>query len=265
MSRLRVFFISSIDNTKLSNNSIDKNLILLRSIIQKQVDEGALFVNPVDKVKKLKIETQEMRALNTEEALKLLDTCKKHCPDFYPMLFTAMFTGMRRGEILALTWDKINWVKNEINIDRDIYKGKFGTPKTKASIRKIKMSKELVFVLKEWKLKSKSNDNNFVFASQAGNSLQPRNFVRRKFLPMVNRAGLGKLRWHDLRHTYASLLIYKNVPIKFIQTQLGHSSIKMTMDRYGHLLPETCEQGINALDELFAEKEVAELKVVCKN
>lgn len=218
-----------------------------------------MFLNPVDKVKKLKIETKEMRALNCDEVMKLLELCKKHNYDFYPMLFTAIFTGMRKGELLALSWDKVNWVKNEISIDRNIYKGEFVTPKTKASVRKIKMSKELVLVLKEWKLKSKSN--NFVFANEAGNSIHPRNLVRRKFEPLVKRAGLGHVRWHDLRHTYASLLISKNAPIKFIQTQLGHSSIKMTMDRYGHLLPETCEQGINALDELFVKNKNLNQKV----
>lgn len=258
---VREFIKHQKDNTNLSNNSIDKNVRLLKSIIQKQVDEGALFLNPVDKVKKLKIETKEMRALNVDEVMKLLYTCKKHNPNFYPILFTALFTGMRRGELLALTWDKINWVKCEIKIDRSIYKGQFVTPKTKTSIRKIGMTQELVKVLKEWKLKSPSNPNNFVFANEAGNSIDPRNLVQRMFEPMLKRAGLGKLRWHDLRHSYASILIAQNAQIKFIQKQLGHSSAKMTMDRYGHLLPETYEQGLRALDNLFIDRENNELKV----
>lgn len=242
------------DNTKLTNNSIDKNLALLRSIIQKQVGEGSLFSNPVDKVKKLKVETVERRALSSDEVLKLLEKCKKYNPDFYPMLFTAIFTGMRRGELLALTWDKINWVTNEISIDRNLYKGRFVSPKTKTSKRKIKMSQELVKVLREWKMKSKTNELNFIFSNECGNSIDPRNLVRRMFEPIVEKAGLGKLTWHSLRHGYVSLLIAKNVPIKFIQSQLGHSSIKITMDIYGHLLPETCEQGIKALDALFIKE-----------
>lgn len=258
---VREFIKHQKDTTKLSNNSIDKNVRLLKSIIQKQVDEGALFLNPVDKVKKLKIETKEMRALNVDEVMKILETCKKHNPDFYPILFTALFTGMRRGELLALTWDKINWVKCEIKIDRSIYKGQFVTPKTKTSIRKIGMTQELVKVLKEWKLKSLSNSNNFVFANEAGNSIDPRNLVQRMFVPIVKRAGIDKLRWHDLRHTYASILMAKNAQIKFIQKQLGHSSAKMTIDRYGHLLQETYDQGLRAFDDLFIDKGANELKM----
>ncbi len=79
------------------------------------------------------------------------------------MLFTALFTGMRRVELMSLTCAKIKLVKSEIKIDRSIYKGQFVTPKTKTSIRKIGMTQELVRVLKEWKLKSPSNQNDFVF------------------------------------------------------------------------------------------------------
>lgn len=239
------------DNTNLSNNSINKNIALLRSIIQKQIDEGALFLNPVDKVKKLKVEIKERKALNSDEVKKLLEVCKKYDKDFYPMLVTAIFTGMRRGEILALTWDKINFTTKEISIDRNLYKGQFVTPKTKTSKRKIKMSPELIKVIREWQLKSKPNDNNFVFCNESGNSIDPRNLVRRRFEPIVEKAGLGKVCWHSLRHTFASYLINKNVPTKYIQSQLGHSSIKMTIDIYGHLFPETCEQGTKALDDLL--------------
>lgn len=85
-------------------------------------------------------------------------------------------------------------------------------------------------------------------------------FWQGMFEPMLKRAGLGKLRWHDLRHTYASILIAKNAQIKFIQKQLGHSSSKMAIDRYGHLFPETYEQGLKALDDLFVGKNV-DLKI----
>lgn len=249
--KVQEFIKHQMENTSLSNNSINKNIVLLGSILKKQVDEGVLFSNPVYKVKKLKIEQKEMRALNKQEVQKLLITCKKHKPDFYPLLLTAVLTGMRRGEVLGLTWDKINWVNKEILVNKSIYKGQLLEPKTSTSIRKINMPDELIKTLREWQLKSMPNEKDFIFPTLNGSSKDPRNLIRREFNPILKRAGLGKLRWHDLRHSFASLLIAQNVQPKYIQSQMGHSSIRITMDRYGHLLPEVHEQGIKALDGLF--------------
>ena len=91
---------------------------------------------------------------------------------------------------------------------------------------------------------------NLVFPDSNGNPMDADNMIHRFFKPMLVKAKIDSIRFHDLRHTYASLLISKNVPIKYIQSQLGHSSIQVTMDRYGHLMQEVHDLGVSALVEI---------------
>lgn len=81
------------------------------------------------------------------------------------------------------------------------------------------------------------NENDLVFCNQEGNPIDPDNMIKREFNPSLKAAGLKRIRFHDLRHTFATLLIHQGENIKFIQNQMGHASIQTTMDRYGHLLP----------------------------
>jgi len=254
-------FISYLkNNTKLSDNSINKQVTLVNSILQKLVEDEILIQNPVRGIKKLAVEKKKMSALTIDELQKLLNVCQNYNKDFYPMLLTATSTGMRRGELLALKWCNIDLTNNKIRIEENLYGDKFVTPKTKTSKRTIIITPELTKTLKEWKLKSKSNKHDLVFANDIGEPMDARNMVRREFDTLVKFTGLSKMRWHDLRHTYASILIAKNIPIKFIQTQLGHSSIKTTMDTYGHLMDETCNKAIDMLSEVMHPEKGKDLK-----
>lgn len=237
----------------LSNQTINHLIILMGAIFNKMVDDNVVAKNPVAKIKKLKLITQEMRFLEKKEIFAVLNTAKVHYPEFYPLLFTAIFTGMRQGELLGLQWDKINWQTGKIFVNVSFHKGHLSTPKTQNSIRRIEMSKELTKVLKEWKLRCPHSDKNLIFPNQNGNHIDANNMIKRQFLPVFRKAGIEKTRFHDLRHTFASLLIADNVTPKYIKSQMGHSSINVTMDRYGHLLPEVYEKGINALDSMFSQ------------
>ncbi|HBG49952.1 MAG TPA: hypothetical protein DDW90_10725 [Cyanobacteria bacterium UBA9971] len=251
-------YIKVKQDEKLSNSSINKHLALIGAVFQSAINEGLLSINPVYKVKKLKEAQKEMEILTKEEIYAALETAKKHYPDFYPLLLTAIFTGMRRGELLALTWDKINWVMKQIKVDRSVYSGQFVTPKTPKSKRRINMTDELVKVLKEWRLRCPNGELNLVFPNNEGKFMDEHNLKRRKFVPVLRRAGVNQIRFHDLRHTFASLLLAENLPAKYIQDQLGHSSIKTTMDRYSHLMPEVHQQGIKALNDFFGTNKIPE-------
>lgn len=235
----------------LSNQTINHLIILMGAIFNKMVDDNVIAKNPVAKIKKLKLVSKEMRFLETTEIHAVLNTAKAYYPDFYPLLFTAIFTGMRQGELLGLKWDKINWQTGKIFVNESFHKGHLSTPKTQNSIRRIDMSKELIKILKEWKLRCSHSDKNLVFPNQNGSYIDANNMIKRQYIPVLRKAGVEKTRFHDLRHSFASLLIAQNIPIKYIQSQMGHSSIQVTMDRYGHLLPEVYEKGVNALDSLF--------------
>jgi len=202
--------------------------------------------NPVFDIPPYKVEYEEMDFLKPEEIKLLL----QHSREPYKTIFlTAVLTGMRRGEVLGLQWGDIDWNSNIIFVRRSIYwagwKGnegnktrwQFVSPKSKRSIRAIVMSPRLKEALEMHRLTAPVSSCDLVFCNGEGNPIEPDNMVKREFLPTLSFAGLRRIRFHDLRHTYTSLLIAQGENVKFIQSQLGHASIQTTMDRYGHLLP----------------------------
>ncbi|MDD3012386.1 MAG: tyrosine-type recombinase/integrase [Candidatus Gastranaerophilales bacterium] len=232
-----------------SNKTINHTLILLGGIFKRAMEQGYITRNPAYSVKKLKLEHLEMGFLYSKEIKILLESTKEKDPDFYPILLTAISTGLRRGELIALNWSDINFKECKISVSKSIFRGQIQEPKTKTSIRKVNMPRILIDVLKELKEKSKSE---IIFTNKEGNHLDPDNMVKRHFLPNLKSAGINKqIRFHDLRHTFASALIAQNVPIKYIQAQMGHSSIQVTLDRYGHLMPEVHLQGIDAMEKIL--------------
>ena len=154
--------------------------------------------------------------------------------------------------ICAKTWFKpiepLQFVISN-NDNKNYTHGGLGTPKT-GKIRVIDMSNELAKVLKEWRLACSHSELNLVFPNSNGNYQSADNLAKRRFLPALNRAGIDKIRFHDLRHTYASLLLANGAPMKYVQHQLGHSSITMTMDLYTHLLPEVNDKCVNLLNSI---------------
>lgn len=222
----------------------------MSAIYNFMIDSDAATRNPIARIKPLKeVKNDKIRALSTEEVQALLSKTKIVYPDFYPMLFTALFTGMRRGELLALMWDSINWVKGKITVDKNYVNGRLGSPKSSKN-RYVDMSDELARVLKEWRLACPNSELNLVFPNSEGKYQSADNMIKRRFIPSLSRAGIDSIRFHDLRHTYASLLLANGAPMKYVQTQLGHASITMTMDLYTHLLPEVNDKCVNLLNSI---------------
>ena len=159
----------------------------------------------------------------------------------YKSFFTILFfTGMRKGELMALTWDDINYETNEINIDKAFNpkNGKIMSPKTSKSNRKIKM---LPRVIEEFKTLSKSNSHIFL------NKITPTT-LDRKCKNNCKKAEIKKnIRIHDFRHSFASLSITANVKIEIISQYLGHENISTTLDIYSHLYPNVQQQLIDCI------------------
>ena len=240
---------------KLTNCTINKHLVLMKSILNHAVDNGLIVRNPADRLKKLKEEKIEQQCLTMDEVFAVLDTAKKHYPDFHPLLFTAIFTGMRLGEIRALTWDRVNFVKGCIKVDRNVYKNKFTEPKTRTSKREINIPDDLIKVLKEWRLRCPNGELNLVFPNENGNFMDNHNLKKRKFKAVLRRAGVSIIRFHDLRHTFASMLLANDAQPKYVQHQMGHSSIKTTMDIYSHLMQESHQNGVDTLNRILATRQ----------
>ncbi|MFZ0930742.1 MAG: site-specific integrase, partial [Syntrophobacteraceae bacterium] len=158
------------------------------------------------------------------------------------LFMTAVFSGMREGELLGAKWDDFDWANCQIQVRRTYNHGQFYEPKTKTSRRRIDLAPELIHELKKWKLACPKGELNLVFPSSMGTPDSADNMLKRRFFPALVKAGLHRIRFHDLRHTYASLLIDQGENCKYVQVQMGHSSIKITMDTYGHLMSDVNQE-----------------------
>ncbi len=190
--------------------------------------------------------------LNSVELSSLLQTVATHRPEYYAMVLTLSFTGIRLGECLALKWSDINYADRYIHVQRSYSHGAWSTPKNGRS-RKVDLSAHLAKVLRARQLAA-SPDQELIFPSgKTGTTpVDGCNFRKRIFYPMLKKADLRRVRVHDLRHSFASLLIGEGKSMKYVSEQCGHGSIVVTMDTYGHLLvPEGDERGVDILDALL--------------
>ncbi len=206
--------------------------------------------SPIEGVDPPKVFHKEMKYLTPEEADKFLETVNETDPDYFCLFQTALQTGLRLGELLALKWSDIDFEAGVIRVCRQNHKGTISEPKSKRSIRPVPVPKALEKTLREHRLACPPCSEGWVFPSQTGTPLNDRNMVRRHFEPALKAASLERIRFHDLRHSYAAHLVAAGVHAKAIQEALGHSSIKTTLDRYGHLMPSAFSQVAEALDAL---------------
>lgn len=183
------------------------------------------------------------------------------------LLVTAAMTGMRRGELLGLRWrdvDYVNrrvWVRRSIGLGRDEHGNRCAVvkvPKTRKSIRAISLPRMVADELEAlWKESDFRGAADYVFASATGTPLDGRNMVREVFEPARRRAGLAATRFHDLRHSYASVLIAQGKHPKVVSEQLGHASVTITMDRYSHLFESASADVSDALEQAWEAAETA--------
>jgi len=177
-----------------------------------------------------------------------------HSTDAYRIAFkTAVMTGMRAGELWGLQWGNIDGNAGQIYVRRSLWGSNFQTPKSKTSIRKIDIPQSLIFELKKWKLACPINKYDLVFPNPDGEFTVHNTAIKSHFNPALRLAGLRHVSFHSLRHSNASMRIQGGQNIKYLSTQLGHSSINITMDRYGHLFNDMdfTRQQVELLEDSF--------------
>lgn len=190
--------------------------------------------------------------LSASEIEALLDTFKKHRPEYYDLVLLLVRAGLRIGEAVALKWGDINFGQRFITVQRNFTRGRIETTTKNGKNRKVDMTHQLVAVLQKRKLRLQK-ETTYVFQSKGEKPIDPSNWRDRVFNPMLKLSGLRRVRVHDLRHSYASLLIQGSKDMHYAKEQLGHSSIKVTIDIYGHILtPEGKERPVDILDNLAA-------------
>jgi integrase len=203
-----------------------------------------------------------MQPMTLEQAKSFLTACKGHRLE---ALFTvALSLGLRKGEALGLRWEDVDWQGQQLRIRKSLQRvnGKLELVdlKTESSLRTLPLTSELISTLKEHRKRqlegkmlagSEWQDNGLIFTSTIGSALDGSD-VSRFFFKVLEKADLPRFRFHDLRHSCASLLFAQGVPARTVQDILGHSRISMTMDIYTHIMPQARLQAIDLLGSIMA-------------
>jgi integrase len=246
-------FINRLQDEGLSERYIEYIYTVLYGALQKAIEWDLIIRNPLAKVDIPRARRRKYTTWSKEELQRFLSFAKLENIIYYTAFLTAAYTGMRRGELLGLKWEDIDFEKSTISIERNlIYDDEgfqFGDLKTESSQREIAIDDFLLKELKRYKAKqseiklivgSQYQDNNLVFARENGNPIYPRTLTT-IFNRVQKAANVTKIRFHDLRHTHATLLLEAGVSLKEVQVRLGHSSIKTTGDIYAHVTEQMNE------------------------
>src|SRR6266540_4146555 len=217
---------------KRAPRQAELTLRLLKQILANAKERGHLVDEAVFRVRAPRREPKEMQFLEWDEVEEL--------------------TANRQGELFALRDRNIDLEAKTVRVENGTYAGELVPVKTRASRRRVDLSSTAVRVVRRQLLARKPNDLGLVFPSPEGRILNDDNFRHRVFSPAVRRTKLVGFRFHDLRHTYAALMVAAGAHPKYLQAQMGHSSISVTLDLYGHLFPDANRGVLDALDELTA-------------
>jgi integrase len=216
-----------------------------------------------------------MRLLTADEARKLLDAAVGHPNE--ALFVLALATGMRRGELLGLKWQDVDfatgilYVRRVLNRMPTVLGDRAGLlvesePKTRHSRRSIILAGFAFDALRRHKARQEEwrqaagdswEDSGYVFTTPLGRYIHP-NSLNNQFKALLEKAGLPDIRFHDLRHSVASLLLARGVHPKVVQEILGHSQISITMDVYSHVLPTMHQDAMRVLNRAFVEDEDGE-------
>jgi integrase len=254
--------IAALQVQGLSGWTVRGILVPLGGILSYAVRRRLISDNPLRRLERRErpqVVRREMRILHATEIDALL---RASTVAYRPVLATAIFTGLRQSELLGLQWADLDFQSEVVHVRRQLDRsGKYTQPKTPKALRDVVLMPSLGALLHEHKTRSShccATDP--VFATATGRPMYYRNVTRRGLAAALAKAGLARegdprLRFHDLRHTYASLLIAQGLNVVFISRQLGHASPSMTLDVYGGLFDraEHARRAAEGLEASFSE------------
>jgi integrase len=219
--------------------------------------------NAADAVKAPRPAPEEMHPLSQDEARKLIEAA--HGDKLEALYVLAVHTGMRQGELLALKWEDVDLNEGVIHVRRTLVRSggriALGEPKTKKSRRPVHLTGAAMEALKAHleqqledieRLGDLYRDHGLVFTSGVGTLINPTNLRRRSFEPLLQRGGLPRIRFHDLRHTCATLLLSRNAHPRLVQDLLGHATVAITLDTYSHIIPGMGNLTARTMEDIFS-------------
>lgn len=266
LAKLTAQHLQRLYAAKLNKGLSPTTVNLIHKVLHRALKDalrlGLVQRNVSDLVDPPRRATHEMRPLSAEEARRLLDAVRGNRLEALAIL--ALTVGMRQGELMALKWRHVD-IPNatlQVQTTAKLVNGELlvEETKTRRSRRRIALSPMAVEALKKHRLRQNEErlkagqrwqDNDYVFPNTIGKLLDPRGLRRRWFDKMLERAGLPHIRFHDMRHTAATLLLLQGVHPKVVSEMLGHASIAITLDLYSHVLPDMQRDASAAIERLL--------------
>lgn len=257
-------FVNDRLQSGLSPQTIRHIIATLRAALSIAVRWQLVYRNVAALVTLPRIQKQEMKIFTPEQAKAFLESVKGHRLE--ALFIMALTLGLRRGELLGLHWSDVDFDAATLRVNYGLqrFDGKLHLvePKTEKSRRVLPLPSLLIDALRlhrtrqlEERLALGSNwqESGFVFASTIGTPMEPRN-LNRTFDALLENAKLPKIRFHDMRHSCATMLLSQGVPQRTLMEILGHSQISLTMNTYSHVLPEMARAAIGTMDSVLGGK-----------
>jgi integrase len=236
-------------NEGLSPRTVAYIHSVLRRALNQAVKWGVVYRNPTDAVTAPRPTKQVPVTLSEEQVRQFLRATKQH--NYYPIYILALH-GLRKGEILGLRKDAVNLKAGTLSVTQTLVtiqgRQSFGSPKSAAAKRKITLSKTAIDALKQYQ---SVGDSELFFTTSVGTPISQRNLTRH-FHNTLEKIGLPKIPFHNLRNTCATLLLQKDVHPKVVQDLLGHASITLTLDTYSHVIPSMHSETADKLNDILS-------------
>lgn len=245
-------FVAEMTNAGKAAGTVRNTVTVLSNVFNVALDSGAVRSNPCAGVKLPRSARDEMLFLAPPQIRALADAI---APEHSLLVKTAAYTGLRAGELQALRVRRVDLAKPSLDVVASLseVRGQLIIGETKTySRRQVGVPSALAKELRAHIAERALGPDDLVFAGPRGGPMRHNLFYTRHFKPAVERAGLPKeLRFHDLRHTCAALLIAEGAHPRAIMERLGHSTVQVALDRYGHLFPAIHTELTDALDRLY--------------
>jgi integrase len=249
----------------LSNATVRYHHAVVHNALRSAVKWGMVSHNVCDALEVPRKQRKDMQIWNENEITKFLEYAKGN--KYYELFYLALFTGMRRSELLALRWADVDLLLCQVHVTRALQQLKdssliFTQPKSEKSRRTIALPPSATLLLKDYRdrialekaVKGKMlNDSDLIFTRDNNKPIRP-NTLTYAWAALVTKSGLKPIRLHDCRHSHASLLLTQGVHPKIVQERLGHATISMTLDTYSHVAPGLQEAAAQQFDKLFTIK-----------
>jgi integrase len=259
LQELRPDHIQRFYTAKLESGASRSTVRMCHAILHRALDGavkwGLLARNVCDAVNQPKAKQTEMSVWDPNQVAQFLQAAQGH--RWEALFYLAVTTGLRQSELMGLFWTDLDWDARKLRIQRQCYRGRLTELKRSSSRRPVALGELAIQKLRErqeiqmherehpdWE------EQGFIFTRQGGDPVS-RSMLYRTFLKLAEEAGLPRIRFHDLRHTAATLMLTRGIHPKVVSELLGHSNIGMTLNIYSHVLPSLQEDVAAHFDDLF--------------